>query len=612
MPSHEVSAAYLRQAADLADNPGQQAAYDSLGHCVVLAGPGSGKTKTLVLKLARILAEDVRAPRGVACITYSQECARELSRRLERLGLRDTPNLFVGTVHGFCLRHILMPYARLAGMDVPHPLMLATARQADRTFKEVAEGLLGIRQPYKPHDMGRYRRVHLDRDAADWNEDPDLARITESYEQALRGAGLVDFDDLVVVGNRLVAEHDWVLPAIQARWPVLAVDEYQDLGVPLHRIVKRLAFDGGVRLFAVGDADQSVYGFAGADGALLLELSERDDVETVRLQLNYRSAGRIIRASELALGEARGYRPRDTRRQAVIAFTERPHGLQDQAAYVAGELIPQVLRDKPGRTLGDIAVLYRSANVGDLFADALTAAGHDFIRVDNAAPYKKVGLTSWIEDCAAWCAGGWREGKPQLGGLISRWTGFRSGRASEREGREAARSLTAFLAAHRLDAGLAAPFVAAIRTTLVDPLTSREPSLADQHEQVRRMTEAFAAGGKLEGLDLKSLGGRDGSPHHVNMLTLHSAKGCEYDVVVMVGMDMGGMPWSTEGPKEMLESRRLFYVGLTRARDAVHMLYSGWIDGRYGARRLGRSPFVEELEERLAGSDAADQGTLQT
>src|ERR1700757_586649 len=84
--------------------------YNSTGHCVVLAGPGSGKTKTLVLKLARILAEDDRAPRGAACITYSQECARELSRRLERLGLREAPNLFVGTVHGFCLRHLLMPY----------------------------------------------------------------------------------------------------------------------------------------------------------------------------------------------------------------------------------------------------------------------------------------------------------------------------------------------------------------------------------------------------------------------------------------------------------------------------------------------------------------------
>ncbi len=176
MPLRSTSAAYLRYVGDLVGNPGQQAAYDSRGHCVVLAGPGSGKTKTLVLKLARILAEDVRAPRGVACITYSQECARELTRRLEALGLRDAPNLFVGTVHGFCLRHILMPYARLAGLKVPYPLTLATTRQTDSEFKQVAERLLGIGQPYKTHDMGKYRRVHLDRDARDWEIDPDLAR----------------------------------------------------------------------------------------------------------------------------------------------------------------------------------------------------------------------------------------------------------------------------------------------------------------------------------------------------------------------------------------------------------------------------------------------------
>lgn len=84
------------------------------------------------------------------------------------------------------------------------------------------------------------------------------------------------------------------------------------------------------------------------------------------------------------------------------------------------------------------------------------------------------------------------------------------------------------------------------------------------------------------------------------MLTLHSAKGCEYNVVFMVGMDMGAMPWANESEAELRESRRLFYVGLTRARDAVHILYSGWTADRYGRiRRLGRSSFVEELEARL-------------
>jgi DNA helicase II / ATP-dependent DNA helicase PcrA len=146
--------------------------------------------------------------------------------------------------------------------------------------------------------------------------------------------------------------------------------------------------------------------------------------------------------------------------------------------------------------------------------------------------------------------------------------------------------------------------VAAIRAALVDPLTAVEPSLSDQREQVRRMGEAFADGGKLADLDLASLGGRDGSPRHLNLLTLHSAKGCEYDVVIMVGMDMGAIPWRDETQDELKESRRLFYVGLTRARDAVYMLYSGWIPGRYGPQRFGPSPFVLELQRRLAAAEA--------
>ena len=274
MPLRSVSAAYLAQAADLAGNPGQQAAYDSTGHCVVLAGPGSGKTKTLVLKLARIMAEDVRAPRGAACITYSQECARELTRRLERLGLREAPNLFIGTVHGFCLRHLLMPYGRLADLPVPFPLAVATQRQSDQAMKRVGDRLFGVGHPNKTMDLGRHRRSVLDRTSIAWTSEAELAAWAEGYEAELRRMGLIDFDDLVVFGQRLVSEHDWVLPLLQAKFPVLAVDEYQDLGVALHRIVKRVAFDGGVRLFAVGDPDQSIYGFTGADGALLQEQAE--------------------------------------------------------------------------------------------------------------------------------------------------------------------------------------------------------------------------------------------------------------------------------------------------------------------------------------------------
>ena len=584
MPSRSLSAAYLRQEADLAGNPGQQAAYDSTGHCVVLAGPGSGKTKTLVLKLARILAEDVRAPRGAACITYSQECARELTRRLERLGLREASNLFIGTVHGFCLRHLLMPYGRLAGLPLPFPLTMATQRQSDQLVKRAGDRLFGVNHPWKPMDLGRHRRSVLDRTADDWEAEAELAAWTDAYEAELRRAGLIDFDDLIVSGQKLIAEHDWVLPLVQAKFPVLAVDEYQDLGVALDRIVRRLAFKGDVRLFAVGDPDQSIYGFTGADGALLTELAERDNVERVQLQLNYRSAARIVSVSEMALGEARGYESSDPARQAVIAFVPCDDGLEGQAAHAVAEIIPAALAAKPGRSLGDIAVLYKDFRAGNIVADAASAAGYDYVRVDNAAPYRKVALTSWIEDCAAWCAGGWREGRPQLRGLLDRWRSFRRARGSEAQVRVEAQRLTALLWSLRED---------------------EARGLADQREQVERMSAALAEGGALVDLDLASLGGRDGSPLHLNLLTLHSAKGCEYDVVIMLGLDLGSLPWRGETPAKLRESRRLFYVGLTRARDEVHMLYSGFVDTPRGRMHFGRSPFLDELEARMEEAGTA-------
>jgi DNA helicase-2/ATP-dependent DNA helicase PcrA len=213
-----------------------------------------------------------------------------------------------------------MPYGRLADLPIPFPLSVASQRESERLLRQSGDRLFGANHPYKAIDLGRHRRSVLNRNSAAWRAEEELAAWAEAYEAALRQQGLIDYDDMVIFGQRLIIEHDWVLPLVQAKFPIIAVDEYQDLGVALHRMVKRLAFEGGVRLFAVGDADQSIYGFTGADGALLLELADRRDVETVRLQLNYRSGAGIVNASEMVLGEVRGYRANDPNRQTTIAF----------------------------------------------------------------------------------------------------------------------------------------------------------------------------------------------------------------------------------------------------------------------------------------------------
>lgn len=597
MASPRSSPKYLDAAKQLQVNPGQWAAYESTGNCCVLAGPGSGKTKTLVTKLARVLAEDVRPPRGVACITFSNEAARELIRRLRQLGLEQSPRLFVGTVHSFCLLHLLQPFVRLTGIQLPFPLKVATEFQARDIYTTASERLRGVGQPTRKEDVDRHRRVHLDRDSQDWRQNEELTSLAEAYEKELRKHGLIDFEDIVHHGQRLVYEHDWVLDVIRAKFPVIAVDEYQDLGAALDRIVRRLTFDGGVRLIAVGDVDQSVYGFNGAKSELLEDLAKQNGIQTIPLQINYRSGTGIIDVAQRALRKQRGYVASDPDRQTSVQTHKCNGGLQHQAEYAMQTLVPAALAAKQGRQLGDIAVLYRNKNVGDVAAMEAIKAKYPFVRIDNAAPYRKVPLTSWVEDCATWCAGGWKISSPPLRDIQGRWISFH-GAMSDKAARAAAAVLTGFLWSHRGN-GPALDFVEALRSELLDQLISARSELADQAAHVEGMYKALRRGGALSETTKAQLGRRDGAPRQLNLLTLHSAKGTEYDVAIILGLDQGDFPspkWSDNTPERIDEARRLFYVGITRARDEVHLLFSGFRLNPYGRKyHEGPSEFLDGL-----------------
>lgn len=350
-------ALYLRAAEELRRNPGQWEAYESKGHCVVLAGPGSGKTKTLTVKLARILAEDVDAPRGVACITYNTECAKELEMRLQGLGIEPGGRVFIGTVHSFSLTQVVLPYAKAAKLGLPDDFGVATQRDTRVALENAFNKVMA--RAGNPQDMvfgmNRYRRSILNRESAQWRtEDPELAALAEAYEMELRTAGLIDFDDMPLLAVRALRVHDWVQKAALAKYPVLMVDEYQDLGRALHRMVMGLCFSTGCRLFAVGDVDQSIYGFTGAYPELLKDLSERSDVETVRLRFNYRSGTKIVAASEYALGEERGYKARENAPEGTIYFHPRYGDYEQQAAYFFTHTLPEIRRRNPGLKLGDI------------------------------------------------------------------------------------------------------------------------------------------------------------------------------------------------------------------------------------------------------------------
>jgi len=593
---------YMLAAQELRKNKGQWDAYESRGNCVILAGPGSGKTKTLTIKLARMLVEDVRAPRGIACITYNKQCARELKRRLSGLGIEDGKRASIGTLHSFCLHHIVVPYAQLAKVPKHYPITVASTNEAKALQQEALDTTIGTDQKWGPR-LDRYRRCYLDRNAPEWlGDDKDAACASQKYESLLDEKGLIDFDGMVLIGLHLVQNHDWVRRALAARFPILVVDEYQDLGHALDQIVQCLCFEAGMRLVAVGDPDQSIYGFTGAEPGLMRRLSKRDDVQPVRLNLNYRCGSAIIEASEVALGEERGFQSsRDE--PGVLFFHERPNGIKDQAEHICQKVIPQALGRRLGRKIGDVAILYLDKNDGNTIADAVGKTDWQFIRVDANNPYQPSPVTYWLEDCAAWCAGAWRTGKVRLSDLIRRWRTFNESLQTDKEHRIAHVALVKFLHNHRVANMPLKEWLSLFLTDCLRDVLDSEPTLRDDKEKVEKLLEVVSPNGPLEAFTVAFFGGQGGSPDHLSLTTLHSAKGLEYDVVIMLGLEDGRIPYYNDSHGAIREKRRLFYVGLTRARHEVHLVYSGWYTNQYGRRfQNGRSRFVAEVQAALASS----------
>lgn len=585
---------YLIAAQSLRANAGQWAAYESLGHCVVLAGPGSGKTKTLTIKMARLLAEDIAEPRGVACITFNNECARELESRLSDLGVEPSRRIFIGTVHSFSLTQIILPYARVARLGLPDNFRVATKSERGQALRAALGDMGENPEPLREWEarMNSYRRSILDRSRPEWLDvNPELARLAELYEGRLRRMSLIDYEDMPLLALRALRENQWLRSALLAKFPVLIVDEYQDLGSALHRMVIGLCFSTGMRLFAVGDPDQSIYGFNGARPDLLRLLSERHGVETVRLRLNYRCATRIVAASGALLDEARDYGAVTGAPAGEVFFHPLRGRYEGQASVLINELLPQALVRHPDLRLGDVAILYPAAWLGDTLVPAIQQAGLPFIRTDTNALYSRSSrLMHWLEQCAIWCCGGWKTGSP----LFSRLTNagkrlFSDAIHSETQAAEFHRGLITKLWTSREGALPLLEWLTDFRDRLLDPLGARCSDLAEELTILADFIERISPDGDSHGMCLANLAGQSEGRDSLNLSSLHSAKGREFPVVFMFGSDVGRLPRDGSTDLEVAEARRVFYVGLTRAEVEIHMVYT---QGR-------ASRFVSEVQRRI-------------
>lgn len=587
-------------------NPKQREALDERGNTVLLAGPGSGKTATLVLKVARLL-DEIPPPRGLACLTYGNEAAREFEHRMRDYGIRSGGRLFTGTVHSFCLAHVLRPFAHRLGPEHRH---LATSEIAsDEELKDARqaglnEGNVNEHEGWWKAKLEEYRKLALIDPTYAERLDDRLPKVSQGYEAYLRQIRRIDFDDIVLGSLTLIDKDEHVRRSIAAKYPWLVVDEYQDLGLALHCIVKVLVEKGSVKVFAVGDPDQSIYNFQGARSEFLDELANRGDFRSVRLELNYRCRQTIIDASLHVL------QPDETRRfvsaaegneQGEIIFKQCKSGLDEQASYVVARIKEYIEQGVP---LGEIGVL--GTRWIDLTAceNALAAAGIP-LRMARSRRYKATPFTTWLEDVAAWCAGGWRVGKPRMSDIFSAWERLTNACRSSAKRND---NLVDRIAFYRVVSGLRDPaanvgaWIEAIDNylRLRDLVKSSNVVPLRMRYDLRELSAmlAFLSGVEAKGQTLAEFTGlaRD----KVVLQTIHASKGLEYTTVFMVALENGVIPKYNE---DWRDARRLFYVGMTRARREVHLLFSSFF---YNARgnlvKQGCSPFLPELWKRLKAS----------
>lgn len=581
--------------AELAGNAEQAQAAAATGHCVVLAGPGSGKTKTLTTAIARTLIEDVAEPQGIACITYSNECAIELETRLAKLGIQQGGRVFIGTVHSFALTQVIMPYARCVLPEIGATFRVATDDERKAAIAAAHKAKIGRNED--PQQRWKFaeekRRTQVDRSLPEWRaSNEELADFIEGYEDELHGQGLIDFDDMPLLAFRIVRENDWVRNALAAKFPVLFVDEYQDLGHALHELVLLLCFQGTMRLFAVGDGDQSMYGFLGASPELLQSLSERPDVEAIRLRFNYRCGSSIIEASLGALGEDRDYQGPEGAAEGVVDFHPVDGDIDAQAAFVMNTLVPTIVAG--GTPIQEIAVLYRSVKQADPLAQAAVNSGTPVIRADNNALVKRGSrLSRFLESCAAWQCGGWRNADPPFRRLLREATGLVYGSSASREEMlQLEWELMAFLNPRIGTNPGTHEWLSNFRADVLSLWKPRSRNLLEDWTSIDAMiVRTDPATG--EAIALSNFAGRIEGSGRLNMSTLHSAKGREWDCVIMFAMNGDVIPhYYEKTANQKRESRRQFYVGVTRPRSGLHIVYA---EGNH-------SPFVAEVYKRITAT----------
>ncbi|MFP6670892.1 MAG: UvrD-helicase domain-containing protein [Pirellulaceae bacterium] len=594
----------------------QEAVQHVDGPLLMLAGPGSGKTRVVTHRIAYLLHQGI-SPRNILALTFTNKAADEMRIRLERLA--GHPAVWMGTFHGFSAR-LLRRYASLVGLAENYSIL--DAGDSRKAFKQAlvdSKVELTYCSPESVATAISWAKSSLispeDYQARPGN--PTGAIVEEvypHYQRALRASNAVDFDDLLMYTAQLLRDNAELRQELDERYRYIMVDEYQDTNMAQYAIIRALSQDVP-NLAVTGDPDQSIYGWRGADLSNILEF-ERDfpSVQVVRLEQNYRSTPNILQVADALISH-------NVNRKRKTLFTDNAAGRpvrlivfpdsRDEADSIAASILGEVSQGR--RNFRDFAIFYR--------INALSRS-LEFALRNLEIPYQIVhGLEFYqrkeVKDILAYL---FLLHNPQhdvaflrIINTPRRGIGKKSiqllQQHAQRHGLcllEAAREAGLIESLAKRSAVAIAKFVAVYDTLTVEPADQLENLITtvidrtryaahleksaaeEDQERLANIEELVTAAQEFDQhhpeenrlqrfLEQASLvsdtDGWESDPDQVTLMTLHAAKGLEFPVVFIVALEQGMIPHerSQEDPDQLEEERRLLFVGITRAEAELQL-----------------------------------------
>jgi DNA helicase II / ATP-dependent DNA helicase PcrA len=642
-------------------NPAQaSAAAQTSGPLLILAGAGSGKTKTLVHRIAYLMQNESVWPNEILAVTFTNKAARELRDRVWKLtqgGRGEVPRSFMpwmGTFHGICVR-LLRQDGSVIGIAPNYVIYDEDDRQS--LIKSAMKELSIDTQQVKPRSVSsiisnaknELKSPEEFESSATYPHLKNIAKIYARYEKLRKNAGALDFDDLLVETVRLLRDHKDIRTKWQNHFKHVLIDEYQDTNAAQYAIVKYIVNDAH-NICVVGDDWQSIYSWRGADFTNILNF-ERDypDATVVKLEQNYRSTNAILAAAQSVISKNKVRTDKklwtDLGEGAPVEI-HATYDEQEEASLVAGRI--QAHAGMKARSYHDFAILYRM--------NAQSAPLERALRLQRI-PYQLVGGVRFydrkeIKDIIAYLRVVYQPndrlsfsrivnipargiGATSLERFLT-WQGATGmdvvsalGRVHESEGlTPKAKNALYELGGHfKALQGMLAE--GSTPTDIIERLISLihykqylrdgTPQAEEREENIGSLLSDVRVFADLpEFLEETALiASTDGAAGEdkVTLMTLHAAKGLEFPVVFMVGMEEGIFPHSRiyeSGPAELEEERRLCYVGMTRARQELHLTYAR-SRLQFGQRAYNQlSRFIADMGDQVAAVDEEPFKPLNT